>query len=174
MFFKAKKTDPAIEHAEALYAQAVAAARQPVFYTDLQVPDTVDGRFDMILLHLFPIFYAGKQSGKDVWQNTAQDVYDCLFADMDQSLREQGVGDLGVPKHMKRMMQAFYGRMGRYELALHDDMPEALKDNLFRKVDDVTPETLEKMAAYVRRLTESCLDKAEDIFERAVYPVQEV
>ncbi len=100
-----------------LYIAAVTAARRPVFYAAIGVPDTLDGRFDCIGLHVFLVI-------RQLWQAQppgpalAQAVFDAMFGDMDRSLREIGVGDLSVPKRNKRMWEAFHGRALAYGEAL--------------------------------------------------------
>ncbi|MGK2739597.1 ubiquinol-cytochrome C chaperone family protein [Tepidicaulis sp. LMO-SS28] len=138
---------------QALYAQAVTQARDPRFYSETGVPDSVDGRYDMIVLHVFLILE--RLTGKgDAAKETAQELFDLLFADMDQSLREMGVGDLSVGKKIKTMAQAFYGRSAAYREALRQDdeaaLARALKRNVF---PDSEPGAgrLEVLAAYVMR-----------------------
>ncbi len=95
----------------------MAQARQPWFYANLGVPDTVEGRYDMIMLHSFLVIekMSGQDSSADVF---AQKLFDELFKDMDRSLREMGVGDLSVPKKIRKMAEAFYGRAAAYREAL--------------------------------------------------------
>ena len=95
----------------ALYGMIVAQARSSVFYRDLAVPDTVNGRFDMIVLHLALVMWRLTASGQEA---LAQDLFDAFCRDMDGNLREMGIGDLKVPKEMKRMGEAFYGRIKTY------------------------------------------------------------
>ncbi|WP_372053524.1 ubiquinol-cytochrome C chaperone family protein [Tistrella mobilis] len=103
--------------AEALYDTAVAQARSVTFYRDFGVPDTVDGRFDMLVLHVFMILHRLKREG-EAGRRTGQALFDRMFDDMDRSLREMGVGDLSVGKHVKRMGEAFYGRVKSYDAAV--------------------------------------------------------
>lgn len=115
-----------------LYGAAVAAARQPWFYRDLGVPDTLDGRFDLVGLHAFLVIRrlaALPPPGPDV----AQAVFDAMFSDMDTNLREMGVSDLAVGKRVKTMWEAFHGRSAAYESALGVD-DAALADALLRNV----------------------------------------
>lgn len=139
---------PAIQ----LYEAAVTQARQPRFYAQWQVPDTVDGRFDSIAVHVFLILFRLKDQGPDA-EALGQELFDVMFADMDRSLREMGVGDLGVKPKIKRMASAFMGRVGAYNQALdHEDdaaLAAALRRNLFRKSTAGDAE-LAAMVAYVR------------------------
>jgi len=109
--------------AVALYAAVVEQARKPVFYTAMKVPDTVDGRFDMIVLHLFLIL--NRFPREDRQDPVLRAMLEEHFADMDNSLREIGVGDLSVPKKIHRMIDALYGRFETYEKALTGPTPEA-------------------------------------------------
>lgn len=139
-----------------LYAAAVAQARQPGFYRDFAVPDTLDGRFDMIVLHVFLL--VNRLSGKgEAAARQAQALFDLLFADMDQSLREMGVGDLSVGKKIKTMAAAFYGRSAAYRDALKSGDEGALRAALSRNIfpEGGADETqLGALAAYVRRVYE--------------------
>ncbi len=97
----------------AVYDAIVASARQPNFYANLGVPDTLDGRFDMIVLHLFLVL--DRMKGED--EKFRQSLTDYFFMDMDRSLREIGVGDLTVGKKVRKMAEAFYGRINAYQTA---------------------------------------------------------
>lgn len=148
--------------AVALYRQIVAQARQPAFYRDHAVPDTLDGRFDMIILHAFLIMRRLKQIAAPEAQRVSQDLFDLLFADMDSNLREIGVGDLGVGKRVKKMAQAFYGRVEAYEagLATTDTsvLEQALARNLYgtlqaegRTPGEIPAAALTALAGYLRQ-----------------------
>jgi cytochrome b pre-mRNA-processing protein 3 len=122
---------PRREAAYRLYTGAVEAARQPAFYARLGVPDTLDGRFELVALHVALVLRRLKTepSAKEF----AQEVFDAMFADLDRALREMGTGDLSVGKQVKRMAAAFYGRALAYErgLAGSEDLAEALRRNLY-------------------------------------------
>lgn len=116
-----------------LYGAAVAAARDPYFYETLGVADTLDGRFDLVGLHVFLVIRALNRlppPGPDV----AQAVFDAMFNDMDINLREMGVGDMSIAKKVKKMWEAFHGRAGAYEQALSGGDPAALAAALARNV----------------------------------------
>ena len=125
---------PTQRSADALYFRAVEQARQRNFYADMGVPDTVDGRFDMIALHVFLILRRLKQENARS-QATAQALFDTMFTDMDRGLRELGAGDLGVGRRVKIMARAFYGRVAAYDQGLKSDdgnLSEAILRNIFR------------------------------------------
>ena len=153
MFALLKKRNPYAQAGEKAYASVLAAVRAPKFYQDYGVPDTFDGRFDFMLLHIFIIMHVMLQNNAQEAEVFNQAVFDATFADMDQTLREMGIGDMGVPKHMRKMMKAFNGRMNAYEEALAEGaLEEALRNNLYGTVDDVSDKTLSNMAKAVRAM----------------------
>jgi len=118
---------------EALYAQIVAAARQTVFYSDWNIPDTPLGRFEMLSLHMFLLQNRLRGEGGAAGE-IAQVLIDEFFLDVDHSLRELGIGDVGVPKRMKKLAKMFYGRTAAYDDALEREDQEALAAALSRNV----------------------------------------
>lgn len=104
------RKNTATEAVYAVYAAIVAQSRQPKFYAQWGVPDTVTGRFDMICLHMALLFGRLRGEGKAV-SDFGQSVFDLFFKDMDRSLREMGAGDLAVPKKIQKMGGLFYGLM---------------------------------------------------------------
>lgn len=116
-----------------LYGAAVAAARDPAWFADLAVPDTLDGRFDLVSLFAalaIRRLRALPPPGPDL----AQAVFDAMFADMDFNLRELGVGDLSIPKRMRAMWEGFHGRALAYEQALAAGDEAGLAGALARNV----------------------------------------
>jgi cytochrome b pre-mRNA-processing protein 3 len=118
----------------ALYGAAVAQARQPLFFAELGVPDTLDGRFDVVALHSALLVCRIARDPDPRGKDLAQAVFDAMFADMDVTLREMGVGDLAVGKRVKRMWEAFHGRAQSYEAALRAGDRAALEAALVRNV----------------------------------------
>jgi cytochrome b pre-mRNA-processing protein 3 len=115
---------------EAIYGMIVAQAREPVFYRDFAVPDTVNGRFDMLLMQL----WMALRRLKPIDPALAQDVFDHFVSDMDHNLREMGTGDLAVPKKMREFGGAFYGRAAAYDIALaagQEALALALSKNIY-------------------------------------------
>ncbi|PWR23719.1 ubiquinol-cytochrome C chaperone family protein [Zavarzinia compransoris] len=141
--------------AATLYAAAVSRARTPVFYRQFRVADSMDGRFDMVTLEVVVLLNRFKGETDKRVRRLSQGIFDMMFTDMDRTLRELGVGDQGVPHRVKKMAQAFYGRLGAYDnaLAAGDDvaLTEALKRNLYRGAE-IAPDILAGFAAYVRGL----------------------
>jgi cytochrome b pre-mRNA-processing protein 3 len=138
------------DRAHALYSQIVAQARQPVFYQTIGVADTADGRFDMLVVHVVLVMRRLRGEGAD-GRSLAQSLFDVFFTDMDRNLREMGVSDMGVPKRVRGMAEAFYGRAGVYDAALDaagaEGLNAALERNLFAGA--ATEEALDRMSAYM-------------------------
>lgn len=156
MIFKGllKKRETAEER---LYGAIVATARHEVFYADWAVADSLDGRFDMIALHLFLVLDRLKGEIPEF----RQELVDTFFRDMDRSLREMGVGDLTVGKKVRKMAEVFYGRVAAYEKALGEDHG-ALRSALARNVypDGAPDEAVAKLAAYAITCREALAGQA--------------
>jgi cytochrome b pre-mRNA-processing protein 3 len=115
-----------------LYGAIVAQARRPAFYRGYGVPDTVPGRFDLIVLHLVLVL---ERLGRGAaGRNIGQQLFDVFCRDLDGNLREMGVGDLAVPKRMRQFGEAFYGRQAAYRAALDAAGDEALEKALQRNI----------------------------------------
>jgi cytochrome b pre-mRNA-processing protein 3 len=121
---------------DALYAAIVAAARQEKFYAEWQVPDTMDGRFDMQVLHMYLVLEHLGEFGTEA-ASLRQALTDRFFAAMDAALREVGVGDLAVGKKVRKMAEAFFGRITAYSKAASSkaDLREALTRNIFAEAN---------------------------------------
>jgi cytochrome b pre-mRNA-processing protein 3 len=131
-----------------LYGAIVAQARTPALYSDAGVPDTVEGRLEMVLLHTI---LAVRRLGRGTpLGELGQEVFDLFCQDMDRTLREMGVGDLGVPRQMRQIGEAFYGRAAAYEPALAAGdaaaLAEAIGRNVFPESED--PRGARIVAAY--------------------------
>jgi cytochrome b pre-mRNA-processing protein 3 len=116
---------------EAIYGMIVTQAREPLFYRDLAVPDTVNGRFDLLVLHLWLVLR--RLRGTEGAAGLSQALFDRFCNDMDDNLREMGVGDLTVPKRMQAFGEAFYGRTAAYDMALEageEPLAQALCKNI--------------------------------------------
>ncbi len=136
---------------EAAYATCVAQARRPEFYRSLGVPDTLDGQFELIALHVFLVMRRVK--GETAARDMSQALANRLFDDLDRSLREMGAGDLGVGRRVKVMAQAFYGRIAAYDGALATiggSLAAALQRNLYGTAAP-SESALTAMARYLRR-----------------------
>lgn len=121
--------------AQHLYVALVEQARKPVFYSTLGIPDTLDGRFDLIVLHMHLVLQRLQQGFQRSpgLRPLSRVLIETYFADMDRSLREMGVGDTGISYRVQKMSSAFYGRLEAYGMAGDDPKlwPEALRRNLY-------------------------------------------
>jgi cytochrome b pre-mRNA-processing protein 3 len=135
-----------------LYGAIVAQARVPAFYSGYGVPDTVQGRFDLIVLHLVLVLAQIGQSDDSAERVIGQKLFDEFCRDLDDNLREMGVGDLAVPKRMRSFAEAFYGRQAAYLAALAATDQRELENALARNIfDDVKAGGGPvRLAAYVR------------------------
>jgi len=147
--------DPALDSARRLYVALSAQARLPAFYAAWGVPDTLDGRFDCVALHAFLVLDRLKREDSAQAAEIAQHLVDTFVEDMDRTVRELGVGDMGVARRVKAMAQALYGRAAVYSAALGSDAPdalgEALRRNLYGTVESPDSAGVAAMADYVRQ-----------------------
>ena len=133
-----------------LFAVIVSQSRQPSFYQQLGVPDTLDGRFELLVLHTFLIVRQLRRG--NFKHQLGRDIMTLLFDDFDLSLRETGVGDMGIGRRIKTMADGFYGRSEAYEVGLADGgtkLADAIARNIFR--GDYSTASLTSLEAYVRR-----------------------
>jgi cytochrome b pre-mRNA-processing protein 3 len=138
---------------EAIYGMIVTQAREPLFYRDLGVPDTVNGRFDMLVLHLWMVLRRLKAT--EGGAGLCQALFDRFCEDMDANLREMGVGDLTVPKRMQAFGEAFYGRSAAYDLALTEGL-ELLAQALCRNIlNGENIENAQRLAFYAETVIAS-------------------
>jgi len=159
------------EIARRLYDQVVEQARSPSFYVDGGVPDTVDGRFEMVVLHAYLVI-GRLMAGEDAAQRIAQYLFDTMITDMDRSLREMGIGDLSVGRKVKAMAEAYYGRSRAYDSALaasDADLSSALRRNVFGTIpseSETENAVVDGMTRYVtaalRRLREQPVEAIAD------------
>lgn len=147
MFGLLKSQKPYAQAARGVYGSVLENIRKPEFYTDYGVPDSFDGRFDLMLLHIFLVLDVALAHDEGEAEGFNQALFDQTFKDMDQTLREMGIGDVGVPKHMRKMMKAFNGRMHAYDTALKaGDLAATLGKNLYGTVDTPDEKQIAKMA----------------------------
>lgn len=141
-----------------LYALIIEQSRHQVFFDKYKVEDTVDGRFDMIVLHVSIVMIRLQQLGE---VKKSQMLFDRLFLDMDRACREMGIGDLSVPRHVKRMMLAFNGRIQSYKTLLEGDDADGLKEFLIRNVyggeQIISDEELGAFITYIKSAYIHCL-----------------
>ncbi len=145
------KKDPALEAGEALYAAAVEQARMPALYATFGTPDTVEGRFEQVALHVYLILRRLKKDDPGA-KKVGQKLFDVMFQNLDDALRELGVGDMSIGRKIRTLAGNFYGRVAAYEDGLasangDDDLAKALGRNIF---EDEDAETAGRLADYVR------------------------
>src|SRR5688572_4693536 len=136
---------PSKEQGDAMqrYAALVEKARSRVFYEEMGVPDTLDGRFEMIALHLALALETLLATEKRM-------LMEAFIADMDRNLREMGAGDMGVGRRVQAMVSAFYGRQEAYAKAADnlENWQAALRRNAYGTVQDANPEQVQRLAEY--------------------------
>jgi cytochrome b pre-mRNA-processing protein 3 len=135
-----------------LYEAIVAAARHVRFYQELGVEDSIDGRFEMIVLHLFLVLERLKSEGVE---DLRQNLTDEFFTDMDGSLRELGVSDVTVGKKVRKLAESYYGRVLAYDKALSD--PQLLEETVSRNVYSAkaSPDCAKALARYINQARQS-------------------
>lgn len=143
------------QEAYAIYGALVSQARSPALYLNAGVPDTLEGRFEMVALHTFLVLRRLRkvdEGDAEAAKALGQKVFDLLFDDMDQTLREIGISDLKVGKEIKSLASAFYGRIEAYDAGLDAEdegvLPAALMRNVYADVPGA--EALAALTAYVR------------------------
>jgi len=172
MFTKILEKKTNSDRARRLYKNALAQSRLPIFYEKYDVPDSIDGRFEMIALHVFIILHRLKQDdSRD--DGLSQALFDHMFRDLDHALREMGIGDLGVGRKVKAMAKAFYGRIAAFEGGLDNEkeLSEAILRNVFRGQEIKAPNAikltkyLKRQVAHLSNLENAELFSTNDLFE---------
>lgn len=142
---------PELERAHALYTATIHAARRPAIYTEMGVPDTPEGRFEILALMAFLVLRRLKT--EEQARGVSQAYFDIMFEDIDSNLRELGVGDISVGKKVKKLAQSFYGRIKAYEEALAGDdaqLEAALRKHPYRNMEPMDAH-VSRLAGHVRR-----------------------
>jgi cytochrome b pre-mRNA-processing protein 3 len=168
MLFQLFRRTPRAESIASLYGMIVAQARAPAFYQTYGVPDTVNGRLEMVMLHAILVLRRLEGEAAPL-RALGQGIFDLFCRDMDDTMREIGVGDLAVPRKMRRIGEAFYGRQAVYRAALAagDDAPlaAALERNVFAGAPK--GEQAGRLAAYIREAERALAARNGDDFGRA-------
>lgn len=146
-FFRQKRHNRIIVDRQ--YAALTGLAREPVFYRDLDVPDTVMGRFEMLSLVMI-LFFRRTRTAAAGGQELAQEIVDAFFQDIDHSIRELGIGDQSVPKRMKKLAGMFYGRLESYAAALEERDVARLASALRRNIYPGSPQDAPEMTGLAR------------------------
>lgn len=151
MFGLLRRRSPHREVAERLYAALAAQARQTAFFAELGVPDTVDGRFDVLALHAWMVI--DRLRAEPDGEAAAQALFDAMFGHLDTAVREMGAQDLGVGRRIKVMAEGLHGRALAFRAAMADSEPKtlevALRRNVFGTVKP-TDHAVARLARYVR------------------------
>ena len=119
---------------ERLYRKTLDASRNPQLYLRFEVADTLDGRFDMLCLHVGLVMRRLKAASEGQSAAFSQNLFDIFFGDMDLTLREMGVGDLGVAKRVRQMSEAYMGRLTAYSHFLDAGDTKGLAEALARNI----------------------------------------
>jgi cytochrome b pre-mRNA-processing protein 3 len=150
----------------ALYGMIVAQARSRAFYADYGVPDTVEGRFELIVLHLVLLLsrLARNSEAGGRGNKLGQRLFDMFCRDLDDNLREMGVGDLAVPRKMRQFGEAFYGRQTAYGAAMNADDERELEIVLARNIfgEVIVDDRAVRLARYVRVAADQLQAVADD------------
>ncbi len=159
--FRRRRSSPNRALIARLCADSVAVVRRPAFYLDYGVPDTFEGRFELLALHAGLVLRRLNRA-EAPGPAVAQDLVDGVFANLEADLREAGVGDVTVPKRMKKLAEAFLGRSAAYDAALRGDgsLTAAVSRNVYAGGGlDTTRAHAARMTRYVE-LTAERLDAA--------------
>ena len=150
-----------------LFEAILKQSRQPYFYERTGVADSMDGRFDILCLHAAIVILRLRTDGRE-GAALGQALFDTMFRRMETDLREMGIGDLGVPKHMQKMMKAFNGRLHAYADALASRNPALFEitvaRNVFRLQGEAIPPGAAPIADYAQRLYEAIAADTMDMF----------
>ena len=139
--------------AHEIYGSIVTQARKPLFYAQWHIPDTVEGRFELLVMHMSLVLHRLKDGGQET-KELGRLVAETFIDDLDNSFREMGVGDLKVPKKMKTASEAYFGRLQSYSAALDGDGDSDMIDTLVRNIDDSEspgPINMSALADYMLR-----------------------
>lgn len=163
-----RREDGVSKTAGTLYEGLVAQSRAPRFYADLLVPDTIDGRFDLLALHGFLVLDGLSRAGEQ-GNRIGTALATRIFAGLEDALRDLGVGDIGLSRRMKQMADAFYGRISVYGAAQDEDaMAAALLRNLYRGEDARTLEA-RRLAPYVLSMRAKWRENPAPLLNGAVH-----
>lgn len=151
--------------ADSVYVAIVAQARHPEFYRTLGVPDTLDGRFDLLVIHAFLFFHRMKGEGEAAQRHT-QLVFDAMFSDIDHNLREMGVGDMSIGKKVRKMGSAFYGGTEVYDdgVTQYESDPSVLTEAVRRNVfsDETATRKSAQLADYMIKCAKALREQDTD------------
>jgi cytochrome b pre-mRNA-processing protein 3 len=162
MIFRFFRKDRAPTAVEAVFLRIIEASRQPQLYEHMGIADTVEGRFESAILHMTAVLRRLRELPPPA-DEFSQELVDDFFQWLDDTLRDMGIGDISVPKRMKKLVEAFYGRAHSYDSALDELDRAALIATLQRNVTGEEP--AEMLADY---LMASCARIAEQDFQALI------
>ena len=157
IIFSSDKTE--LDLCQKIYYKCLLASRRPEFYTKFEVADTFDGRFDMLCL-IISVYMHKLTREPEKTKEFSQKLFDVMFKDIDLTLREMGVGDLGVGKRVKIMSESFMGRLVKYSQSLENKnaflLARALSRNLYRQDSIVNSDN--EITTFVLKLSEKVMN----------------
>lgn len=146
--------------ASEIYVSVTKQARQYIFFHDYQVPDTPQGRFEILALHLALMLrrlkFTQPGEGKDIsLPDLSQNLVNLVVADIEESIRAMRVKELKISRHLKNFIEGFYGRLVVYDKALElndrDMLEQAIRRNVYGIVDNISDDIIEGLVAYTRQ-----------------------
>ncbi|MCP5382185.1 MAG: hypothetical protein H6912_07420 [Kordiimonadaceae bacterium] len=159
--FKEKRLN---DSGQFLFLSIIEQSRLPFFYTDMEIADSIDGRFDVLVLHMAIVLDELDKYSEEVPEvmKLRRILQEIMFDNLDLTLREIGVGDLGVGKKIKIMAEAFYGRVKTYQELFSsenvEEMSEAIKRNVYRGCD-VDKKILKYLSTYIFKIRRDVSDQ---------------
>ncbi len=155
-------------HIEKIYQNIVKISRSKFFYLDYGLDDSFETRFDLVIFHSFMIFYYYKIK-KIKNSNISQGLFDHMFNDFENNLREMGFGDIAVNKKMKVLIRAFYGRLYEYSKSLDKEdrsgdkslLEQTILNNIY-KGNKLNNKYISKFAEYMIKNVKNYKSKSED------------
>lgn len=167
--FRNRKHNQAIMKRQ--YDLLTAISRDPVFFTDYDLPDTVMGRFEMVSVIMI-LFFRRTRASDTSGQELAQEVVDAFFQDLDHAIREIGIGDVAVPKRMKKFAAMFYGRLESYAKALDAQDETALAEALVRNIHPEKPGApdMRRLARYMMETEQRLAAEPEERIATGTLP----
>lgn len=167
MIFKLFQPKVHKELIDRLHGEIVAAARDPILFTEYGIQDNLDGRFDVLALHASLVLRHLHRRGPQA-QGLAQDLTDALFRSLDIGLREAGLGDSALCKRMRSLAGDFLGRAMAYDKALEAgpvQLLAALSRNVYEGSGDPA-----RLARYVKAADQALADMPLDVFKSGPLP----
>lgn len=154
---------------DALFGRVAEASRQPGLYIEGGIPDSFEGRFESLALHVLLVLRRLRELPAPA-SELAQELIDACFAYLELGFRNGGISDVAVPKRMKKIGQMFYGRVQAYEAALASPGIDALSEALRRNA--CSPESAPRLAAYIRQAQAALADRdlAAILSQENVFP----